>query len=297
MSEEIRVAAYSLPERVKLGGKYRIIRFIGSGAFGCTYEAEHLTLGMHVAVKELFVREYCNRDGKTGRVTVGTEGNKARVERIRRKFVEEAMALSQMSHKGIVRVIDEFEERGTAYYVMDYIKGSSLRQILNKEGRLSEGRALRYIRQVCDALDYVHKRKRLHLDIKPENIMIDGEDNAILIDFGVSKQYDKADGKNSTTMLGCTPGYAPLEQMGYNVGKFYPATDIYALGATLYALLTGVTPPPSNLLAVGEETLKPLPPTISDATRRAVEAAMLTTRTMRPQSIEDFLKILDGAII
>lgn len=175
MSEEIKVAAYSLPEGVKLGGKYRIVRFIGSGAFGCTYVAEHLSLGMHVAVKELFVREYCNRDGKTGRVTLGTEGNKARVERIRRKFVEEAMALSQMSHKGIVRVIDEFEERGTAYYVMDYIEGSSLRQILNKVGRLSEGRALRYIRQVCDALDYVHSRDRLHLDIKPENIMIDAE--------------------------------------------------------------------------------------------------------------------------
>ena len=281
------------PNTLLQGGKYRIVRFISSGGFGCTYEAEHVMLDERVAIKEFFVKDFCNRDEATAHVTVGTQSKKGLIDKLKRKFVEEAKMLYRMQHTGIVRVFDIFEENGTAYFVMDYIDGSSLSEIVNKEGPLSEARAVRYIRQVAEALKYVHERDRLHLDIKPGNIMINQEDQAILIDFGASKQYDEQDGENTSTLLGTTPGYAPLEQMGNDVVKFMPATDIYALGATLYKLVTGITPLSANLLASGEE-LEPLPENISEATRKAVEEAMRTNKKKRPQTIDDFLILLGG---
>jgi len=275
------------------GGKYRIVRFINSGGFGCTYEAEHVVLEQRVAIKEFFVKDFCNRDETTAHVTVGTVSKRALVDKLRRKFVDEAKALYRLKHNGIVRVSDVFEENGTAYYVMDYIDGRSLNEIVHAEGAMPEARAVRYIRQVAAALQYVHENNRLHLDIKPGNIMVDRRDNAVLIDFGTSKQYDEQDGENTSTLMGKTLGYAPLEQMGNNVVKFLPATDIYALGATLYKLLTGVTPPSANLLACGE-TLDPLPATISVSTRRAVAAAMEINKNKRPQSAAEFLMLLNA---
>ena len=275
------------------GEKYRIVRFIGSGGFGCTYEAEHVMLEKRVAVKEFFVKDFCNRDGETARVTVGTESKRGLVEKLKRKFVDEAKALSRLRHPGIVSVSDVFEENGTAYFVMDYIDGPSLSEVVKREGRLSEERALRYVRQVGEALRYVHGHNRLHLDVKPGNIMINEADEAVLIDFGASKQYDEVDGENTSTLMGRTPGYAPLEQMGNDVVKFMPATDIYALGATLYKLLTGDTPPSATLLASGE-TLEPLPSSVSEPTRRAVEAAMRLNKNERPQTVAAFLEMLDA---
>lgn len=297
MKEEKDEALYCLPEGTLLqGGKYRIMRLIGSGGFGCTYEALQRGLEERVAIKEFYLKDYCNRKGTTALVTVGSESMRRQVEKMRRKFLDEAKALSKMRHKGIVRVRDFFEENGTAYLVMDYIGGGSLADMV-KHGPLGESQALRYIRQVCDALKEVHSHKRLHLDLKPGNIMIDGEDNAILIDFGASKQYDEEKGGNTSTVRGYTRGYAPEEQIGGNIQNFRPATDIYALGATLYTLLTGTTPPPSNELGSGTAVLKPLPADISDSTRRAVEAAMQRKIGDRPQSTDDFLKILDDTTV
>ena len=276
------------------GGKYRIIRFINSGGFGCTYEAEHVMLENRVAIKEFFVKDFCNRDETTAHVTVGTQSKKGLVNKLRQKFIDEARAICKLHHPGIVTVSDVFEENGTAYFVMDYIEGRSLSQMVHTDGPLTEGKALYYIRQVADALKYVHEHNRLHLDVKPGNIMVDGAGRAILIDFGASKQYDEQDGENTSTLLGKTPGYAPLEQMGNDVVKFLPSTDIYALGATLYKLLTGVTPLSAHLLASGEE-LPPLPDTVSPSIRQAVDSAMQQRKKDRPQSIDEFLGMLVGA--
>ena len=278
------------------GGKYRITRFIGSGGFGCTYEALHTELEERVAIKEFFVKNFCNRDETTSRVSVATQSQKALVEKLRSKFKDEAKAMFRLRHPGIVRVSDVFEENGTVYYVMDFIEGRSLQAIVEEEGRLPEHRALKYVRQVADALRYIHEHNRLHLDVKPGNIMVDSSDNAILIDFGASKQYDEENGENTSTLVGKTPGYAPLEQMSNRVVRFFPATDIYALGATLYKLLTGVTPPDAAMLASGGEELSPLPFTVSGNTRRAVSAAMSLKKDDRPQDIGDFLSILDGGL-
>ena len=293
--EDTKEKGAHLPEGTLLqGGKYRIVRFIGSGGFGCTYEAEHTELKEKVAIKEFFVKDFCNRDGETSRITVGTESKRPLVTKLLMKFKDEARSLYRLRHPGIVRVSDVFEENGTAYYVMDYIEGHSLQDVVKAEGRLTEDRSLKYIREVSEALSYVHSHNRLHLDIKPGNIMIDGNDHAILIDFGASKQYDEASGENTSTLMGRTPGYAPPEQMSNKVGKFLPATDIYALGATLYKCLSGETPPDSTDLISGEE-LVPLPSSVHDSTRRAVSAAMELNKGRRPQSVNEFLAILDGS--
>ncbi|MCD8302234.1 MAG: serine/threonine protein kinase [Prevotellaceae bacterium] len=275
------------------GGRYRIDRFISSGGFGCTYEAEHVMLQKRVAIKELFVRDFCNRDERTAHVTVGTESKRGLVDKLRGKFLDEARAICKLQHKGIVGVTDVFEENGTAYFVMDYIEGQSLAEMVGAHGPLPEARALRYIRQVADALAYVHEHNRLHLDIKPGNIMVNSHDEAVLIDFGTSKQYDEVDGENTSTLMGKTPGYAPPEQMGNDVVKFTPATDIYSLGATLYKVLTGITPLSATLLVSGEE-LAPLPTGTSKGVSDAIDAAMQVNKKKRPQSIADFLAILDG---
>lgn len=273
------------------GGKYRIVRFISSGGFGCTYEAEHVMLHKKVAIKEFFVKDFCNRDETTSQVSVGITSKTALVDKLKGKFIEEAQSLCTLDHSNIVHVSDVFEENGTAYYVMDYIKGPSLNDLVKRDGSMDEQRAVGYIKQIAEALEYVHSRNRLHLDIKPGNIMVDENDKAVLIDFGASKQYDEEGGENTSTLLGKTPGYAPLEQMGNDVVKFLPSTDIYALGATLYKLLTGVTPPSASLLASGEE-LGDMPSTISASTRNAIIAAMQTNKMKRPQSVKDFLKLL-----
>lgn len=275
------------------GGRYRIVRFIGSGGFGCTYEGEHVLLEKRVAIKEFFVKDFCNRDETSQSVSVATKGKKALVEKLRHKFIDEARSLCRLHHPGIVSVFDVFEENGTAYFVMDYVDGRSLGSILRESGHLSEKQAVRYIMQVAESLRYVHDNNRLHLDIKPDNIMIDASGNAVLIDFGASKQYDEAEGENTSTLLGKTPGYAPMEQMGNDVVRFLPATDIYALGATLYKLLTGTTPLSATLIASGEE-LPPLPATVSENVHKAVAAAMQINKTRRPQTVDEFMKILSS---
>ncbi len=272
-------------------GKYRIIRHIGSGGFGCTYEAEHTMLCHRVAIKEFFVKDFCNRDASTGRVTIATDNKKELIKKLHSKFIDEAKAIFSMSHPGIVRVTDIFEENETAYYVMEYIDGCSLGEVLEKRGVFTEEEATRIIRAAAEALAHVHSTNRLHLDIKPGNIMLGNNGKVTLIDFGVSKQYDEANGENTSTLLGKTPGFAPPEQMGNSIKAFTPATDIYALGATLYKMLTGITPPDSSSRACDDELI-PLPSTFSLHVRNAIAAALQLSRGKRPQSIAEFLTTL-----
>ena len=272
------------------GGKYKIVRFIASGGFGCTYEAHHTLLDERVALKEFFVSDFCNRDERTGQMSVASKSKVELIGKLKKKFMDEARALYKMKHSGIVRVIDVFEENGTAYYAMEYIDGQSLSDVVKKRGKLPEAEAVGYILQVAEALKYVHSLNRLHLDIKPGNIMLNKEGKAVLIDFGASKHYDDETGENTSTLLGInTKGYAPVEQVHQSFKSFSPATDIYALGATLYKLLTGITPPPSTLLHSEEATLAPLPSNVSPSTRKAVESAMQLLRKNRPQSVEEWM--------
>lgn len=277
------------------GGKYRIQRFISSGGFGNTYEAIDVDHNKKVAIKEFFMKDSCNREETTNRVIVATKAKEEQVARMKNKFMKEACALQNMSHPNIVHVENAFEENATAYYVMDYIEGTSLNDIIKVAGSLSETKALDYIMQIAEALRYVHSKNILHLDIKPGNIMVDKNGKAILIDFGASKQYDEVTGENTSTLLGInTTGYAPAEQSYRGFVQFAPSTDIYALGATLYKLLTGITPPDAQMLKDGEAELAPLPSNISESVKKSIKEAMRPLRKDRPQSIEEWVTIFSA---
>lgn len=292
----MKKSTYSLPVGSTLmQGKYRIVAVLGQGGFGITYKGEHTMLGTTVAIKEFFMKGACERDENSTHVTT-SQSNSELASRFRTKFLKEAKTLAALKHPNIIRVFDVFEDNGTAYYVMDYIEGNNLSDIVEGKGRLSEPLALKYIRQVANALNYLHQKKLLHLDVKPANILLDkNTGNAILIDFGVSKQYDQDGQQTSTTPPAISKGYSPVEQyaQGSNVKTFSPATDIYSLAATLYKLVTGNTPPESNLLLNEDEQLPPYPSNVSETTRNAI-AECLQTRKKRPQSISEFLQLLDS---
>ena len=279
--------------RLLQGGKYRIERVLGQGGFGITYQAVQVALNRKVAIKEFFMKEYCNRDSETSHVSIPSEGSKELVGKFRQKFIKEAQNIAALNHPHIIRIHDIFEENGTAYYVMEYCDKGSLGDLVKRQGALDESEALRYIRQVADALGYIHERKMNHLDVKPGNILLDENRNAVLIDFGLSKRYDEEGNQTSTTPVGISHGYAPLEQYKKGgVGTFSPATDIYSLGATLYKLLTGQTPPEAN--DVMDDGLPALPSSVSSATASAIEKAMQSSKKNRPQSVAEFMSLLSG---
>ena len=277
------------------GGRYVVERVLGQGGFGITYLCQHTGLGKRVAIKEFFFAQFCERQGDTSHVTVPTAGNRELVEKFRRKFVKEARLIAGKLSQApsVVNVSDVFDENGTSYYVMDYIDGRSLAEIVKERGRLGEAEAVGVIEQVGKALAYVHSCGINHLDIKPANIMMSrATGRAVLIDFGVAKQYDATTGEaTTTTPVGRTPGFAPLEQYSLGgVSHFTPQSDIYALGATLYKLVTGNTPPEAT--AMPKDAVLPYPDDISAPVRKAITAAMQSHKEDRPARVEDFLQLL-----
>ena len=282
-----------LPKNTHLqGGKYRIEKVLGQGGFGITYLATQDLLNRKVAIKEFFYKEYCERDETTYHVWLGTQSNHALVERFMAKFLKEARTISQLEHPNIIRVHDIFKENNTAYYVMDYIEGESLNDMINRKGALQEKEAVSYIERVADALKYIHLRNMNHLDIKPSNIMIRKEDlRVILIDFGLSKQYDTQGTQTSTTPVGISHGYAPMEQYKQGgVSTFSPQTDIYSLGATFYKLVTGNTPPQAS--DVLNDGLPKLPAHLSNGVKNAISQAMQVRKMDRPMSVDALMNIL-----
>ena len=271
-----------------LGGRYIIKCKLAQGGFGITYLAEQVALKREVAVKEFFMKESCVRDDVTGKVTVPSTGSAVQVGRYHTKFLKEAQILSSLNHPNIIQIIDVFEEMGTAYYVMPYMPNGSLRDVVNKRGRLSEKEALKYIGQIAQALNYIHKQKHLcHFDVKPGNILLDSYNNAVLIDFGISKNYDSDGNETSSTPVGKSAGFAPLEQYQEMVNEFSPASDVYALGATLYYLVMGKVPPTAISLSQGEKLT--FDNRVSQGTRHLIEEAMKLSSRQRPQSVDTFL--------
>ena len=269
-------------------GKYVIKRVLGQGGFGITYLAEQVLLKREVAIKEFFMKDNCLRDDETGAVSVPSTGSAIQVERYRAKFLKEAQTMASLDHPNIVKVIDVFEQNGTVYYVMPYLNGGSLSDLVKAQGRLPEDAAMRYIHQIAAALKYMHEEKRVcHYDIKPANILLDKKGNAVLIDFGISKNYDSDGNETSSTPIGKSAGFAPLEQYQDMVKEFSPASDVYALGATLYYLVMGKTPPTAVSLSQGEDLT--FDNRVSQGTRSLIKDTMQISSRKRPQSVTAFL--------
>ena len=281
------------PQTTLQGGKYKIIRTLGQGGFGITYLAEQVMLGRKVAIKEFFYKECCDREEGTSHVTLGTSSNRETVQRFMNKFLKEARTISQLDHPNIIKIHDIFEENNTAYYVMDYIEGENLSELVKRQGALPEATAVAYIKKVADALAYIHARSINHLDVKPGNIMLRRHDNQIvLIDFGLSKQYDDVGSPTSSTPIGISQGYAPIEQYSPSgVAQFSPQTDIYSLGATLYWLVVGKTPPSAHELI--NDGLPPMPLSVSASVQKVIRNAMQAKKVDRPQSVEAFLNLFE----
>lgn len=285
------------PNSTLQGGKYRIIEKLGQGGFGITYLAENTLLLGKVAIKEFFFKEYCDRDDSTSRVTIPTSGNREIVERFKQKFIKEARTIFSLNHPNIVRILDVFEENGTAYYVMDYIEGESLGDMVKRRGAIPEAEALGYVKDAASALEYIHSKNINHLDIKPSNLVLRHDDGKVLvIDFGVAKQYDAVTSEGTTTTpVGISHGYSPAEQYRKNgVQAFSPQSDVYALAATLFKLLTGNTPP--EAMEIQEEGLPVAELQEKQISRPVISAIAMAMkgRHERTQSVAEFISNLSG---
>lgn len=275
------------------GGKYQVIKVLGQGGFGITYLAENTMLEKRVALKEFFPKELCGRDN-TSHLTLGTQNNAETVERLRERFLKEAKNIAKLDHPSIVKIHDVFEENSTAYYVMDHIEGVSLSDMVKRGGPLPEDKAVEYITKIGGALEYMHSRQMTHFDVKPANIMVrQSDDTPLLIDFGLSKQYDTKGDATSTLMQGVSHGFSPIELYNFgSIATFSPQTDVYALAATLYYLLTGNVPPSAS--EVAENGLS-FPATVSPGIKDAIEKAMAFSRSNRTASVKQFIDSINNA--
>lgn len=286
---------------------YTIREVLGQGSFGITYRASmpvtvkgplgDIATSADVCIKEFFMQDF-NTRRVDGTVTSTTDSNLAKQYGI--KFSREAVNLSHLNHDGIVRVLETFDTKGTHYYVMEYIEGETLDSYASRKGGIPEREALADARAIATALDYMHSRHMLHLDLKPKNVMRRGNEahSLTLIDFGLSKQYEASGEPESSTTIGLgTPGYAPPEQGDADDGKDFQATlDIYALGATMFKLLTGETPPKaSRVLNEGLPVESLRSHGVTRDTISLIQHLMQPRRLDRPQSMRDVLATLDGS--
>ena len=271
--------SHLLPVGTILHETYRIEAHLASGGFGNTYKATHLALGEIVAIKEFYMANINMRLDDS--VTVGFTNNhdSATFNPMLGKFRKEARRIHNLCNPHIVKVSDLFDENRTSYYVMEYIDGESLGNRLNRCGALSEQETLGYVNQILDALNAIHDAGIYHLDIKPDNIMVDKNGQIKLIDFGASKQPIKKDGQTATSTAICyTPGFAAPEVVQNYPMEFGPWTDFFSLGATMFYLITTMRPPTS-----GENINKSLKGfKIGRKTRLAIVSMLNNDRTKRP---------------
>ena len=279
-------------------GEYQIQRKLGQGDFGITYLALQRSLNRQVVVKEFFMDGFCSREEHTHRMTLATSNDPKLVSSYYDKFLKETRHIAQLDHPKIVSIISVFEENNTAYYVMKYAPNGSLEEKVRRESHLSEAEATRYILKVAKALRFVHQHKMMHLDVKPANILLSANDEPLLVDFGLSKQYDYSTGKaTSHTPLVISNGYAPIEQYDPEAaGIFSPEMDIYSLGATFFNLLTGITPQHASILANNGIPVQELH--ANNVSQRAISVifqAMQPLRKDRLHDMDSFINLLEKA--
>ncbi|MCC5945898.1 MAG: protein kinase [Bernardetiaceae bacterium] len=313
---------HHLPTGSLLQGKYKIEEVLGQGGFGITYLALHKNLNKKVAIKELFMNAQnvvCTRSESDN---AGVRPHFDNFEVFKNRFMQEAQTLAKFSGKrGIVQISDIFEENNTVYFVMDFIEGQPLSQIVKKRGisyvnqllksgiispeeaknhskkngtPLSESEAIDYAMQILEALKFVHQEGILHRDIKPDNLIVRKEDNQItLIDFGIAREYVEDETKTQTAML--TIGYAPPEQR-LSKTKRNASLDLYSVGAVLYYCLTGKRPQTTDEIAMdGYQSAQDHNPEISYQLNAVIDKAIKKRPAERFQSAEEFIEALENS--
>lgn len=280
--------------------KYYVVEVLGGGGFGITYKVYanemigNISQKIFFVIKEYFIKG-CFRT-ENG-ISVSYASNlKNEFEQSRTDFVLEADRLNKLGKlsPNIVKVNEHFDANSTSYYVMEYLDGGDLRHYVSKNGALSESEALSKIIPIARAVEHLHKDGMLHLDIKPDNIVLKedattGEIIPVLIDFGIAKHFDRHGKPTSRPIAkGASDGYAPMEQYT-EITKFAPEIDIYALGATLYFCLTNTNPPKAFDIPSNDTLLVKLPIGVSQRVKDAIVNAMQRSSYDRTKTVQSFL--------
>ena len=284
-----------LPTGTILDGKYRIDRLIGAGGFGMTYVAHDIGLNQQVAVKEYYPAQFGMRDGT---LTVRPRsGNDSDIfHRLKESFLREARTLAQLRHPCIVRVLSVFEGHGTAYMIMEFEAGKSLKSWLDGLGRKPTQDELdRLVMPLLDALELMHAASFLHRDIAPDNIIVRADGGPVLLDFGAARRV-MAELSGALTGI-VKQGYSPQEQYANDPRAQGPWSDIYALGATLYRCVAGQTPTEATLRMLDDPTVPASE--IGEGKYRAgflaaIDQSMRVRPRERPQSIAQLRQIISS---
>lgn len=273
---------------------YVIIKVLGEGGFGITYLATDRQLGLEVVIKEYFPNEFAMRAANS--TITAKRTSVADFSKGIQRFKEEAQTLAKFNHPSIVKILGYFESNDTAYFVMEYEEGLDLSQYLKQQNRsLKQDEILGIMVPIMEGLKEVHKYNFLHRDIKPGNILLRSNSSPVLIDFGASKQTITDVSKSVTSML--TEGYAPLEQYSTDIKQQGPFTDIYAVAAVIYKMITGKVPPSAQtrsyqLLSDGNDPYISLQILNLEGYDHhflnAIDRALSIKAKERPQNIQDF---------
>lgn len=289
----------SLRPFTKLNGKYLVGKVIGEGGFGITYIGFNMETDLPVAIKEYFPSELATRDTSQGNTITVFSGEAKNLYRDGlEKYLREARNLSMFNDlPGIVTVKDFFYENETAYIIMEYINGVTLKDYLTKVGgRMKQNEVIKMMKPVLESMNKIHEVGIIHRDISPDNIMITKNKQIKLTDFGAARVFDTEDTKSITVVL--KRGYAPEEQYRAK-GNQGPWTDVYALCATMYRMITGVTPQEAleRIIEDNVETISKYDPSVWEETEIAIMKGLSLRAQDRYQTVNDLVNALYYSVV
>ena len=294
-SVNAEIPSHHLTPGTILNNKFMVGAALGEGGFGITYIGRDTKLDMKVAIKEYYPNGYANRSHTVSSAVNSStsEDKKEFFDTGRERFLREAQVLAKFSgSSGIVDVRDFFEENNTAYIVMEYLDGQTLKDHLTKRGTLTPEQTIELLMPVMESLKKVHTQGLIHRDISPDNIMlVDG--HVKLLDFGAARNVSANANKSLSVML--KPGYAPEEQYR-SKGNQGPWTDIYAICATMYKCITGITPDDSTQRVFKDELKTPsaLGVIINPTIEAALMKGLAVLQKDRYQNIDELLNGFKG---
>lgn len=286
--------SYHLQPSTILNNRYIVGKVLGFGGFGVTYLGWDVKLEQKVAIKEYFPNEFCTRVHGEENLSIYSGSKREQFESGMNKFLSESKCLSKLIDvEGIVKIQDCFEKNNTAYIVMEYLEGQTLKELLEEKKKLDVEEAISVIKPILQALDIVHKEGIIHRDIAPDNIFITKEGQIKVIDFGASRFATTKHSKSLSVIL--KPGYSPEEQYRSG-GEQGPWTDVYAVAATFYKMITGVTPEDSMERIAQDKLKEPskLGVKLANSTENSIMNALNVKIEGRTKSAADFLKDLEA---